>query len=221
MTLVERANRSILRGLAVVGVALSLTLGATVSVSAASSGHAGRLTVTYDEDAFLTANRIRVTQTFDDPTEFPPEQRTVHFQGVRFRSKDTAPPYWRVGGVPGATVQCPEVCRLYRAFSDDPDETADMKIAFRKRGSVRSFGFLLDIFGSPNQFVIRVVESDGTVTPIWLPPDARDTYVGLHSRIGIKKIVIEQPNQAEGYGNFAIDQFSRSYIMTSHHHRPR
>lgn len=215
------SRRMLVRGLIVAGVAMSLTLGGTVAVSAGGHRHAGQLSVTYNEDLFLAKNSIRVTQTFDHPTEFPPEQRTVYFQGVRFRSKDTAAPYWRVGGVEGADVQCPEVCRLYRAFSDGPDETADMKITFRRRGSVRSFGFLLDVFGAQNQFVIRVVESDGKVTPIWLPPDTGDIYVGLHSRIGIRKIVIQQPNQADGFGNFAIDEFSRSYITTRCHHRTR
>ncbi len=215
MTGFPGTRHRLVHGLLVAGVAMSVAVGGAVDASAGGTEHSRRLTVTYDEDAFLQANRISVTQTFDDPKEFPPEQRAVMFDGVRFWSKDTAPPYWRVGGVEGATVQCPEVCSLYRAFRDGADSEV-MTIAFRNHGVVRSFGFELSPFGSPNQFVIKVVEADGRVTPIWLQRDAGTTYLGLHSRIGIRKVVITQrPDKADGVSaNFSIDQVSRSYIRS-------
>jgi hypothetical protein len=208
-----RVKRRLLGGIAAVTVALSMV--GVAPVSAGESDYLDRITVTNDESAFLDANRIWITQPFDEAVIFPPEKRAVTFQGVRFWSKDTAAPYWRVGGVVGAEVQCPEVCRLYRAFSEDPNESVDMAISFRNGGAVRSFGFLLDAFGYPNQFVVRVRERDGTVSRLWLPRDVGDIYLGLHSRIGIDRIVIHQrPEKADGVEtNFAIDQFSRSYIM--------
>ena len=215
MKMKRRASRHLLSGLVAAAAAMSMALVGAVPVSAGDADYRGEVTVTHDEAAFLAAHRIWVTQTFDEAVNFPAEKRAVTFQGVRFWSKDTAAPYWRVGGVVGAEVQCPEVCRLYRAFSDDPNDTVDMALSFRNQGAVRSFGFLLDVFGSPNQFVIRVRDRDGAVSRIWLPRDVGDIYLGLHSRIGIDRIVIHQrPDKAEGVEtNFAIDQFSRSFII--------
>jgi hypothetical protein len=215
MRMKRRVGRHLLGGVVVGVAAVSMALVGAVPVSAGDADYGGEVTVTHDEAAFLAANKIWVTQTFDEAMTFPAEKRAVTFQGVRFWSKDTADPYWRVGGVEGAEVQCPEVCRLYRAFSDGPNDTADMALSFRNHGAVRSFGFLLNVFGSPNQFVIRVQERDGTVSRIWLPSDVGDIYLGLHSRIGIDRIVIHQrPDKADGSEvNFAIDQFSRSFII--------
>ncbi len=92
-----------------------------------------------------------------------------------------------------------------------------MALSFRNQGAVRSFGFRLDVFGYPNQFLIRVRDRDGAVSRIWLPRDVGDIYVGLHSPIGLDRIVIHQrPDKANGVEtNFAIDQFSRSYIVAA------
>ncbi|HEX2704167.1 MAG TPA: hypothetical protein VHM65_00265 [Candidatus Lustribacter sp.] len=150
-----------------------------------------------------------MTETFDDPVAFAPERRIVSFQGVRFWSKDPSPPYWTVGDAEGAT--------LYRKFSDGAD-TGDLAVSFVKDGDVRSFGFLLNPFGHPNQIAIRVVEVDGTVTLVLLPQNAGATYFGLHSRIGIEKVVIGQrPDLAGGWTNFSLDRVSRGHIMSGHH----
>ncbi len=184
--------------------AMSMTVGGSVAVSAGGAKHADRLTITYDEDAFRASSRRLVTETFDDPTEFAPAKRTVAFRGVKFRSTDAADPYWKVDD------------GLFRGFSDDgPDSPAiGLAITFRDRGAVRNFGFRLDPFGTPNQFEIKVVEIDGTVTRRSLPTDTGDRFVGLNSRTGIAKIVILQDfESAGGATNFAIDEFSRSYII--------
>lgn len=184
--------------------AMSITIGGSVAVSAGGVKHTDRLTVTYDEDTFRASSRRLVTETFDHPTEFPPAKRTVAFRGVKFRSNDAADPYWKVDG------------GLYRGFSGDgPDSPAvGLGITFRNRGAVRNFGFRLDPFGTPNQFVIKVIEIDGTVTRRSLPTNTGDRFVGLNSRIGIAKIVIVQDFESVGGAtNFAIDEFSRSPIF--------
>ncbi len=70
MRVKRSVERRLLGGL-VAGLAAVIAL---VDAAPASAGHdesRGEATVTNDEDAFLSANRIWVTQTFDEEMTFP------------------------------------------------------------------------------------------------------------------------------------------------------
>ena len=179
--------------------ALAMVIGAGSSAQAGTGG----VRVVYCEATFLAHHRIVATETFTgaDPTEFPVAKRTVAFQQIKFWSR-TPDPGWAVGGfVPG---------RLYRTQA-----TGNVAITFRGDGAVRALGFLLNPFGYPNQFELRVTEAGGAVTVVTLPPDITgDIYLGLSSPRGIVRIVVAQrPDLADGVStNFSLDDVSRTAI---------
>lgn len=164
----------------------------------------GRVTVSFDRDAFLAVARVKATQDFAEPIAFPPEKRTAMFSGVKFWSMDEVSPSWGVSD--GA---------LWRTFAGTggPNDTADVAISFRSGGAVRWFGMHVYPVGTAGGFVVKIVETNGTVTKKRLP-DVRAPYVGVHSRCGIARVVLTQPPELnDGYQNFAIDDVARSYIM--------
>ncbi len=210
------AMRRLVGGI-VVGLIALVAIGGGSPVSSERT-RSDTLFIDDDEADFLAKRRVAVTETFDHPTEFSPDQRIVNFQGMKFKSLDPEPPFWSVGQLGDA--DCPEVCYLVRGFSDagpGSDELA-MTVRFRDGGAVFTLGFELvgtarrsDGTPLPNQFVIRIVEVDGSVTPIRLPANIGDTYIGLHSAIGIRKVVILQ-NHESNLTNFGLDNVSRSSI---------
>ena len=169
------------------------------------------VTVTFDEAEFLADNPIRRTVTFEnylDGKEFPAHQRTVNIRCSRIRSLDAANPSWFIDG----DEDDRSLSRTF-AGTSGPD-TADVGITFCSRKAVKAFGFRIAPIGGV--FVIRVTEADGTITRIG-PLEligGEETYFGLSSEKGITRVVIAQRSDlAGGYGNFSLDDISRSALV--------
>ena len=176
--------------------------------SLSSSG----LSVTGDESGFLARHPHVVTETFEQPADFDDRQHIVSFHGIKFNSVDPTPtPKWQVGDI-GNNTGCPDGCYLYR--QDFSAEAAKATMSFRNGGFVHTLGFRLVAFAQPNQFLVRVVEADGSSSSFWLSPDVTEPYVGLHSATGVRKVTITQRHDlADGSTtNFGFDEVTRSSI---------
>jgi hypothetical protein len=202
----SRQGASIVKRILIIVVAATLLFGVTPA-----GAHGPSVSVTYDEGRFLAAQPIVRTVTFEayvDGKEFPPAQRTVNIRCARLRSLDTADPSWTIDGDPLDRS-------LGRTFAgtSGPD-TADVGITFCRGKAVKAFGFRIDPIGGV--FVIRVTETDGSITRIG-PMELgtrEETYFGLSSRKGIKRVVIAQrADLAGGFANFSLDDVSRSALL--------
>jgi len=190
---------------------LVLLAAVALFVGVAPASAAGpSVTVTYDEAEFLADNPIRRTVTFEnyvDGKEFPAAQRNVNIRCSRIRSLDPANPSWYIDG----DEDDKSLSRTF-AGTSGPD-TADVGITFCRGKVVKAFGFRIDPIGGV--FVIRVTEADGSITrigPMELAP-GEETYFGLTSHMGIKRVVIAQrADLAGGYANYSLDDISRSAL---------
>jgi hypothetical protein len=170
-------------------------------------------TLTFDRAAFLSSNPIVSTETFDEfatPTEFPPKQRRVVIDAVRYRSVDPGPPSWAID-----TVGSPDNALLRRFNSGSgPLGSLQLAIAFRDGGSSPALGFLLQPFATTSQFELVVTEADLSTTTFVLPRDIGDTYIGVSSPDRIKRVLIRQVRAVSGgLTNFQINDTSRGRVF--------
>lgn len=202
----------------IAGFVTATLIAAALAITSNPAAAAGPKTlwVTYDETEFLTTRRLAVTETFDHPRTFFRNQRIVSYAGLKLRSLDPAPPWWAVG--PAGSGSCPQDCALGRGFRYlgpfGDDLGMSMHVPSDWDEFVYSLGFRLIASHPENRFVVRVIEDDGKVTPVRLPADIGEIYVGLHSSMGIKKVVIVQRADLSGgrLANFKIDDLSRSHF---------
>jgi hypothetical protein len=197
---------------------LSVSLGLVLHPPSAAAGTG--VALTFDEGGFLSSSHIVTTETFEEfptPTEYPPTQRRVVIQSVRYRSIENTSPSWVIDADPAETT--PDNV-LLRRFNSGAGAVGLLRaaIAFRDGGSVTALGFRLEPFAtlSPNAFELIVTDANGAVTSLPLPRDIDDTYIGLSSPDGIKRVVITQHSEVTGgVVNFAVDDVSRSRIMAA------
>jgi hypothetical protein len=176
------------------------------------------VTLTFDEAGFRASQPIVTTETFEEfptPTEYPPTQRRVVIQSVRYRSIEDTPPSWAIDLDPAEVASEDNV--LLRRFNQGAGPVGRLRaaIAFRDGGSVPALGFRLEPFAtsSPNAFELIVTEANGNVSSFQLPRDIDDTYIGLSSPNGLKRVVVTQhPETTGGIVNFAFDDVSRGRI---------
>jgi hypothetical protein len=205
-------QRRAARVLAAALVAAPLALTASGGAAEAAPG----ATVTFDQTSFLSSNPIVSTETFDEfasPTEYPPTQRRVVIDAVRYRSVDPAPPGWVID----AGVASPDNA-LFRRFStgSGPLGSLQLAIAFRDGGSSTAIGFLLQPFATTSQFELVITEASGDVTTMLLPRDIGDTYIGVSSPNRIKRVLIRQHSEISGgVTNFAVNDVSRGRILAA------
>jgi hypothetical protein len=183
-----------------------------VAVQPSAASTAGP-TLTFDKAAFLSSHRIVSTETFDEfatPTEYPPRQRRVVIDSVRFRSVDPAPPSWAID----AGVASPDNALLRRFNSGSgPLGSLQLAIAFRDGGSSPALGFLLQPVATTSQFELVVTEANGDATSYVLPRDIGDTYIGVSSPNGVTRVLIRQHLETGvGLTNFAVNDVSRGRI---------
>jgi hypothetical protein len=208
-------RRGALRVLVVGLLAAPLAL---VAQSPAANAEPG-VVVTFDEAGFLSSSPVVTTETFEEfpiPTEYPPTQRRVVIQSVRYRSIENTSPSWVIDLDPAA-VTTPDSA-LFRRFNSGAGAVGLLRaaIAFRDGGSVPALGFRLEPFAifSPNAFELIVTETNGDITSFPLPRDIDDTYIGLSSPNGIKRVVVTQHSEITGgVVNFAFDDVSRGRIV--------
>ena len=173
-----------------------------VAAHGSSADAVAATTLTFDKTAFLSSNPIVSTETFDEfatPTEYPPTQRRVVIDAVRFRSVDPGTPSWVVD----AGVASPDNALLRRFNSGSgPLGSLQLAIAFRDGGSSPALGFLLQPFATR-----------GHTTSYLLPRDIGDTYIGVSSPNGVKRVLIRQRSEISGgVTNFAVNDVSRGRI---------
>jgi hypothetical protein len=202
----HRAAR-IVAGMMVAAPLMVAAHGSTAEAAAATN-------LTFDEAAFLSSNPIVSTETFDEfatPTEYPPTQRRVVIDAVRYRSVDPGTPSWVID----AGVASPDNALLRRFNSGSgPLGTLQLAIAFRDGGSSRALGFLLQPFATTSQFELIVTEATGDTTSYLLPRDIGDTYLGVSSPNGVKRVLIRQHSEISGgVTNFAVNDVSRGRIV--------
>jgi hypothetical protein len=208
-----RAPHTMLRLLAGTLISVPLVLLAQPSNAAESD-----VELTFDQAAFLASQPIVSTEDFNEfptPTEYPPTQRRVVIDSVRYRSVDRTPPGWVIDIIGPPTPDN----ALTRRFNSGPGVAGHLAaaVAFRDGKSVRAVGFMLrPFFTLNNQFELIVTEADGATTSFVLPPDIGATYIGLSSPNLIKRVFITQDSALSGsLTNFAFDDVSRSRIITT------
>jgi hypothetical protein len=208
-----RAPHTIVRLLA--GTLISVPL---VLISQPSNAAASDVELTFDQAAFLSSQPIVSTEDFNEfatPTEYPPKQRRVVIDSVRYRSVDPSPPSWVIDIVGPPTPDN----ALTRRFNSGPGVVGPLEVAvaIRDGKSVRAVGFIFrPFFTSNNQFELIATEANGATTSFFLPPDIDATYIGLSSPNLIKKVFITQHSELTGsITNFAFDDVSRSPIITT------
>jgi hypothetical protein len=205
-----RAPHTMLRLLAGTLISVPLVLLAQPSNAAESD-----VVLTFDQAAFLASQPIVSTEDFNEfptPTEYPPKQRRVVIDSVRYRSVDQSPPSWAID-----SINTPDNA-LTRRFNSGPGVVGplEMAVAFRDGKSVRAVGFTFLPFSPNNQFELIVTEADGATTSFFLRPDLGATYIGLSSPNLIKRVFITQHSGlAGGITNFALDDVSRGRIITT------